>query len=67
MSVSIAAGLGAIEAGLRVLYMSGYSHDVLAPQALTENGNSAFIEKPFNAQALLKAARKLLERPAPAV
>ncbi len=48
---------------LRVIYMSGYSHEVLAPQALTENGDSAFIEKPFNARALLEAVRELLERP----
>jgi CheY-like chemotaxis protein len=49
---------------LKVIYMSGYSHDVLAPQALTGNGQSAFIEKPFNAQALLKTVRELLEQPA---
>ena len=49
---------------LRVLYMSGYSHDVLAPKALTENGHSAFIEKPFNADALLESVRELLDRPA---
>jgi PAS domain S-box-containing protein len=48
---------------LRVIYMSGYSHEVLAPQALTENGDSSFIEKPFNARALLEAVRELLERP----
>jgi PAS domain S-box-containing protein len=52
--------------GLRVVYMSGYSHDVLAPQALTENGASAFIEKPFNARRLLGAVRDLLDRPASA-
>ncbi len=51
---------------LRVIYMSGYSHEVLAPQALTDNAQSEFIEKPFNAQALLKAVRDLLERPAAA-
>jgi DNA-binding response OmpR family regulator len=44
--------------------MSGYSHDVLAPQALTENGRSAFIEKPFNARELLRTVRELLDRPA---
>jgi len=52
-----------IEPNLRVIYMSGYSHDVLAPQALTGNGQSAFIEKPFNARVLLKAVRELLEQP----
>jgi PAS domain S-box-containing protein len=48
---------------LPVIYMSGYSHEVLAPQALTENGGSAFIEKPFSAQALRATVRELLDRP----
>jgi len=55
----------AIQPDLRVVYMSGYSHDVLAPQALAGNDRSAFIEKPFNARALLETIRNLLERPAP--
>jgi PAS domain S-box-containing protein len=52
---------------LRVVYMSGYSHEVLAPQALTDSGHSDFIEKPFNARALLKTVGDLLERPAGAL
>jgi PAS domain S-box-containing protein len=48
---------------LPVIYMSGYSHEVLAPQALTKNGSSAFIEKPFSAQALRATVRELLDRP----
>ncbi len=48
---------------LRVVYMSGYSHEVLAPQALAQNGVSAFIEKPFSAQALRATVRELLDRP----
>jgi len=47
---------------LPVVYMSGYSHEVLAPQALTQNGDSAFIEKPFSAQALKATVRELLDR-----
>ncbi len=53
----------ALRPNLPVLYMSGYSHEVLAPQALTESGCSAFIEKPFSAQALRATARELLDRP----
>jgi PAS domain S-box-containing protein len=49
--------------GLRVLYMSGYSHEVLAPQALTDSENSAFIEKPFNARTLLEKVRGLIDNP----
>jgi PAS domain S-box-containing protein len=47
--------------GMRVIYMSGYSHEVLAPKALRKNGSSAFIEKPFNARDLLRAVRELLD------
>jgi PAS domain S-box-containing protein len=47
---------------LPIVYMSGYSHEVLAPQALGQNGNSAFIEKPFNAQELRATIRELLDR-----
>ena len=50
-----------IRPGMRVVYMSGYSHEVLAPGVLAENGGSAFIEKPFNARVLLKAIRELLD------
>jgi len=53
-----------IQPRMRVVYMSGYSHEVLAPRALTDNGASAFIEKPFNARALLEVVRELLDRPA---
>jgi PAS domain S-box-containing protein len=45
---------------LPVLYMSGYSHEVLAPQALLANGAAAFIEKPFNSKALLQTIAGLL-------
>jgi len=50
-------------ADLRVVYMSGYSHELLAPQTLTENGQCAFVEKPFNTRALLETVRELLDRP----
>ena len=52
-----------IQPAMRVIYMSGYSHEVLAPEALAENGDSAFIEKPFSARALLGVVRELLDRP----
>ena len=50
--------------GMRVVYMSGYSHEVLAPQALAGNGRNAFIEKPFTARSLLEVVREVLDRPA---
>ncbi len=45
-----------------VLFMSGYSHEVLAHEALTQETDSAFIEKPFNAGELLSTIRGLLDR-----
>jgi PAS domain S-box-containing protein len=46
---------------LGVIFMSGYSHEVLAPDALAEQDGAAFIEKPFNATELLQAVRGLLD------
>jgi len=46
---------------LRVVFMSGYSHEVLAPGALAEQGVDAFIEKPFNATDLLQTVHDLLD------
>jgi PAS domain S-box-containing protein len=53
----------AVRPDLKVVYMSGYSREVLSRQALTGNSSSVFIEKPFNAQALLGTVRELLEQP----
>lgn len=46
---------------LGVVFMSGYSHEVLAPGALAEQGANAFIEKPFNSGDLLQVVHGLLE------
>jgi PAS domain S-box-containing protein len=50
--------------GIRVIYMSGYSHEVLAPAALG-NGGSAFPEKPFSSKELLCTVGQLLADPDP--
>ena len=55
----------AIREGIVVVFMSGYSHEVLAPEALAEQRDSAFIEKPFNAGELLRTIRLLLDRREP--
>ena len=46
---------------LRVVFMSGYSHDVLAPQALAGQRGTAFIEKPFSSKELLRVVHELLD------
>ncbi len=51
----------AIQPELKVIFMSGYSHEVLAPQALADKGDAAFIEKPFSSEELLRAVHRLLE------
>ncbi|MET0306015.1 MAG: PAS domain S-box protein [Solirubrobacterales bacterium] len=53
--------VNAIRSELEVIFMSGYSHEVLTPEALTGQGVGAFIEKPFSASQLLKAVRGLLD------
>lgn len=45
---------------IAVVFMSGYSHEVLAPEALAEQDGSAFIEKPFSAGELLRTIRGLI-------
>ena len=50
-----------VRPGLGVVFMSGYSHEVLAPEALAAQGSAAFIEKPFNAAELLRTLREILE------
>ncbi len=51
----------AIRDGIPVVFMSGYSHEVLAPDTLAGKGDSAFLEKPFNAGELLRTLRTLLD------
>ena len=53
--------LESIRPGLKVVFMSGYSHAVLAPQALADEGDRAFIEKPFSAKGLLETVRELID------
>ncbi|MGB7589392.1 MAG: ATP-binding protein, partial [Solirubrobacterales bacterium] len=65
LGTELVAKARSLRPSLRVIYMSGYSHEVLAPQALAGDTESAFIEKPFNAEQLLTAVRDLLDHPVP--
>ncbi len=49
--------------GLRVLYMSGYTNNVVARHEITE-ATVAFIQKPFSAEALALKVRLILDAPA---
>jgi CheY-like chemotaxis protein len=46
---------------VRVLYMSGYTDDVIASQRVTGEGGG-FIQKPFSIQSLTTKVRKILDR-----
>jgi two-component system, cell cycle sensor histidine kinase and response regulator CckA len=43
---------------LRVLFVSGYIHYTSVEPAMTEKG-TAFLEKPFSAEALVRKVREL--------
>jgi PAS domain S-box-containing protein len=54
----------AIRPGLRVLYMSGYVHQVAAQLASPSPEEGTFVEKPFTATTLLGRVREALDAPA---
>jgi signal transduction histidine kinase len=53
----LASEIQAMDSGVRVLYMSGYSDQILEPLA---GRRVSFIAKPFGASDLLRAVRKIL-------
>ena len=57
---SLAEQLAARWPRLRVLYMSGYTDDEILRRGLAEPG-SAFLEKPFTAERLSSAVRRVLD------
>ena len=62
---ALAVRLRQERAGLRVLFMSGYTDDAVGRHGFLDQG-AAFIQKPFTAQALAEKVREALEQPAPA-
>jgi PAS domain S-box-containing protein len=62
LGTELVARIRPLRPGLAVIFMSGYSHEVLAPEALAGQDGSAFIEKPFSAAELLQVIRGLLDR-----
>jgi len=55
--------LVALRPGLKVLYMSGYTEDVLGPQGVLEEGVH-LIGKPFTVEALTRKVREVLDHEA---
>ncbi len=56
----VADALHARDADVRVLYMSGYTNDVIAHRGVLDDG-VAFIEKPFSRRSLLHRVAQILE------
>ncbi len=59
---ALAARLAAQRPGLRILYVSGYVEDVLAPRGALVSG-AAFLEKPFTPEVLAAKVREVLDAP----
>jgi CheY-like chemotaxis protein len=60
----LAAEMNALRRGVKVLFMSGYSQDVIVHQGALEQGVQ-LIEKPFPAESLLLRLREILDSPPP--
>jgi PAS domain S-box-containing protein len=61
----LAKRLTARHPNLRVLFMSGYTYNVIAEDGTLEEGIS-FLQKPFTPQVLTQKVRETLDRPVPA-
>ena len=59
---ALAAHLRELQPSLRVLFMSGYTDDVLDAAEL-QRGDTAFLRKPFGNSELVGAIRELLDKP----
>jgi FixJ family two-component response regulator len=62
----IARQLVAARPQLRVLYMSGYTDDVIVQHGVLEPG-LAFLQKPFTADTLARRIREVLEAESPPI
>jgi FixJ family two-component response regulator len=56
----VADRIGTLRPDLRVLFMSGYAHPVLASQGTLDPGVT-LIEKPFSETTLLEKVREVLD------
>ena len=58
----LAHRVAAVRPGVRVLFMSGYTADVISRQGVVDEGLT-FIQKPFSIDALSRTVREILDRP----
>jgi len=56
----LADRVGMMRPGVKILFMSGYSTDAVEQQGVLAHG-SAFLEKPFSPDSLLRKVRDMLE------
>jgi len=57
---ALAEKLTAVRPSMRVLYMSGYSHDIIDRYGAMDSGQD-FLQKPFTKKDLATRVRKLLD------
>ncbi len=62
--IELSRQLAEAQEGLRILFLSGYSDDLVVRQGALLPGR-AFLQKPFTPDSLLRAVRALLDAPAP--
>jgi CheY-like chemotaxis protein len=60
----LAERLAPLQAGLKVLYMSGYTDSAIADQGVLETG-TYLLHKPFTEEALIQKVREVLDADAP--
>jgi DNA-binding NtrC family response regulator len=61
--IALAARVAALRAGVRVLFMSGYTSVEGIPANAVGGERFGFLQKPFSREALARAVRELLDRP----
>jgi two-component system cell cycle sensor histidine kinase/response regulator CckA len=62
LGTELAERVRKIKPDMPVIFMSGYSHEVLAPKTMFQEDHNAFLEKPFSSNNLLRTIDDLLTK-----